>query len=63
MRSLRNGYYYYYYHQLTHVHIHIDCSRNVSSKTTKFKILYLPYFLSDLQQIFTDLFEIFYSFY
>ena len=47
---------------ITHLHIHIDYSRNVMLKITKFKILYLPYFLSDLHQIFTVLFEILYSF-
>ena len=38
--------------------IHIDCSRNVRWKLRKFKISYLPYFSSDLHQIFTVLLEI-----
>ena len=41
--------------------IHIDCSKMFSWKLWKFKDL--PYFLSNLHQIFTILFEMFYSFY
>ena len=33
-----------WYHQLTHLHIHIDCSKNVHWTLWKFKISYLPYF-------------------
>ena len=42
---------------------HIDCSRFFFDNYQNSKFLYLPYFLSDLHQIFTVLFEIFYSFY
>ena len=54
-----------WHHQLTHLRIHIDCSRNVLLKITKIQnFMYLnPYFLSDLHQIFTVLFQMFYSFY
>ena len=37
---------------LTHLHILINCSRNISLKITKFNISYLPYFLSDFHQFF-----------
>ena len=46
-----------WHHQLNHLHIHIDCSRNVSSKITKIHIFLICY------QICTVLFEKFYSFY
>ena len=47
-----------WHHQLTPLHIHINYPINVS-----FNISNLPYFLSDLHQISTVLFEMFDSFY
>ena len=51
-----------WHHHLTHLHIHIDCSRNVL-KITKILNFISSLFLSNLHQIFTVLFEMFYSFY
>ena len=48
-----------WWYQLTYLHIHIDCSSIVCWKLRKFKFSCLPYFLSNLHQIFTILFEMF----
>ena len=51
-------------HRLTHLHIFILIAQELfRSKLQKFKISYLPNFLSGLHQIFTVLFEMFYFFY
>ena len=49
--------------QLTHLHIHIDSSRNVSLKITKIKNFTSYFFKSDFHQILTVLFILFSSFY
>ena len=52
----------WWHHQLTNLHIHINCSRNVWLKIKKIHSC-LRYFLSDLHQIVTVLFKMFYSLY
>ena len=52
-----------WHHQLTHLHIHIDTSRNVSMKITEIQNLISSLFLPDLHQILTVLFRNLYSFY
>ena len=49
-----------WHHQLTHLHIHIDWSRNVSWKFAKPKSV-ITYVSTDFHQVCTVFFEIFYS--
>ena len=47
-----------WHHQLTNLHIHIDCSRNVSWNFLKLdNFIYIPYFSYDFHEIFTVLFD------
>ena len=42
-------------HQLTHLHVHVDCLRNVSLKITTIENVVSSYFITHLHQIFTVL--------
>ena len=53
----------WWHHQLNHLHIHIDCSTNVSMKITEIQNFISSLFCIRLHQIFSILFEMFYCFY
>ena len=53
----------WWHHQLTHLHIHIDWSRNVLWKFAKLQSVITSLFFNRFHQVFTVMFGNFYSFF